>query len=141
MTAKSYAITSLKTFPPIEFALEGDGYAETFRVPRKQREDIVRMLTTAMYLDADGNRVYPAGVIRSGMILIMAKELWDPTARAETQTADEEPMGDWVACDDQIRFVELLDSPRYEIESQRLGEILWDVLEEVTGHPIGAPRP
>lgn len=131
---------SMKDVPPITFEIEtDDGLVHSFRVPRKQRVDVVTVLTQSMHLDEHGNRVYPDSQIRRALLLLIASEVW---VEDEVQAADAvELAGHWEAVDDQERFVALLNSPRYEIATQDLGEIVWDLIDQLTGNPTTAPKP
>jgi len=129
----------MKEVPPITFEIETDEGVEVFRVPRKQRVDVVTVLSQSMHLNANGDRVYPDGQIRRALLLLIADELW---VEDETQADDAvELTGQWVPVDDRDRFVMLLNSPRWEVETQDLGELVWDLIEQLTANPTTAPKP
>lgn len=140
-TMKTYRAKSLRDIVPIPVTIDaGTEGVHTFRVPRKQRQDVVNMLVGAVEIDpGTGLRSYPADVIRRGLIVLMATEIWEPAA----DTAEDGDVGGgrWVVVNDNERFIDLMNSPRVELETQTLGEILIDVIEELTGHPIGEPKP
>ena len=140
---KTYNVDSLQGVEPIVFALHcADGYDEVFHVPRKPRPSVVAMLVNSSYLDEQGIRRYPDNALRQALLLMLAKELWDPDAqRFDDAGVELEGKGAWVACNDQDRYLTLIDSNRFDVSSQRLGDIVWDVVEEVTGHPMTAPKP
>lgn len=121
---------------PIEFAIVVDSPTgeerHVFRVPRKQRTDIARIAALAVRLTPDGHRTIDGQSVRDCLITFCAREVWVPGE-------GDEP-GRWVEVDDAERFVSLLNSQRVNVDTQQLGEILMDLIEE-TGHPTGEPKP
>lgn len=139
-TKKTYAASSIRSREPIVFEINaGPEGVHAFRVPRKQRVDVVTQLNMTVQIDkGTGQRVYPNDAIRRALVLLIAQELWVPS---DVQVEGEPEAGEWVEVDDRERFINLLNSPRVEVETQTLGEIVWDLVEELTGNPTTAPRP
>jgi hypothetical protein len=118
---KEYAIVDLSTVPPIVFTMGG----QMFHIPRKQRPEVGIYMESAVFHDADGERVYPDSVVRRAAIDLLADELFN----AET--------GEWEPCDDKQRFVNMLNSQRVEVPAKVLGELIFDVAEVLIGDPTG----
>lgn len=142
MAKKSYSAAPLRDRPPLEFEIDGGPEGvHTFRVPRKQRVDVVTQLNATVQVDKNGQRAYPNDAIRRALVLLIADELWMPWTEDDEPLEGDDPAGRWVQVDDRVRFVNLLNSPRVEVSTQVLGEIVWDLVEELTGNPTTAPRP
>jgi len=139
---KTYSATSLRV-PPIEFTIDaGPEGTHTFRVPRKPRTDVVHILAQSVQTNEQGQRVYPNDVIRRAMILMIANEVWvEGSTSIDDGGGETVTEGEWVEVDDKIRFIDLMNSPRIDIDVAVLGEICWDLIGEITAHPTGAPRP
>lgn len=129
----SYPVQDLAGVPPIEFEMGG----ETFRVPRKPRPDVLAVLAQGIQLNANGDREYRIESIRTALIVMMAQELYLDVTDPETGTTSKQ----WVQVDDGDRFVRLLNSPRFSITSQDLGDLCWDLVEEISDAPTNALRP
>lgn len=143
MQNKTYTAAPLRDRPPLAFTIDGGPEGlHTFRVPRKQRVDVVTQLNATVQVDkTTGQRAYPNDAIRRALVLLIADELFVPWGEGEDRPEDADPAGHWTAVDDRVRFVNLLNSPRVEVDTQVLGEIVWDLIEELTGNPTTAPRP
>lgn len=122
---KSYKARDLSIVPPIEFELGG----ETYHVPRKARPDVVTMLAASITLDENGVRHYPEQTLRSALIVMVAEEVWDAEKK------------EWVRVDEGQRLAEFFRSPRWVLDPDVLGELVWDLVEEITAFPTGVPRP
>lgn len=149
MAPRSFTTTDLSQVPPIEFELAG----ETFRVPRKQRHDVMVMVANNLVTVANGEKQVKADACRQAILLFLADELYDPEALVfdetglpvwDTTTPVEgdnpeavQKRGAWVRVDDKDRFIRLTRGARVEIPDQTYGDILDYITTEVTGHPTG----
>lgn len=140
---RSYRATSLKGSTPITFTIDCDGEVHSFRIPRKNRPDIVAAAAQAVRLDG-ARRVVDEMLLRNCLIAMCAREVWvDDEEQAPAVEGDEprERSGRWENCDDGERLAELFLSHRFSLEGEELRDLLFDLIEEVTGHPTLAPKP
>lgn len=150
----TFTTTDLSKVAPIEFDLDG----QIFRVPRKQRHDIMLYVSRNLVEVEGGEKLVKADACRQAILLFLASELYDPEAPGEpldpqpsdptgaavahlVQNADGVwcDLGAWVPVDDKDRFVAITTSSRVDVPDQVYGDILDYITREVTGHPTGAP--
>lgn len=135
---KSFATTDLRTVPPIEIEIGG----QVFRVPHKQRHDIVRFAATGVTI-VDGERRVDCGVAQQAISQFIASKVWDPEALDPEADASnpEAPtqFGAWVDVDDKVRWQVLCADSEHRIEDQTFGDVLMYLVERVAQVPTIAP--
>lgn len=136
---KQFKVTNMAEAEPLTFQLvdqrgvviPGPGPEQSFRASPRPRLDLVQAMVDAVVVhEGTGFKAYNLDILRRVITESLIVEEWVPP-----QVDGNE--GAWRPAPDRHRFEQVLDSDRWTVRIDTLGEIAVWLVEETTSHPTG----